>query len=162
MDLFLLVISVLVGVSFGIFLLTKYIASQTQEIYRVQDDVYQEQVLARIAPIGKVAIEGEAVAASDSAAAISEPEPVAAALSGPQVYNSACLACHGAGIGGAPATGNKEQWAARIAQNAQVLQDHVINGYQGNNGYMPPKGGRVDLSDEEILAAMNYMIDQVR
>ena len=162
MDLFLLVISVLVGVSFGIFLLTKYIASQTQEIYRVQDDVYQEQVLARIAPVGKVAIEGEAVAATDQAAAISEPEPVAALLSGPQVYNSACLACHGAGIGGAPATGNKAQWSPRIAQGATVLQDHVINGYQGNDGYMPPKGGRVDLSDEEILAAMNYMIDQVR
>lgn len=161
-DLFVLVTGVLVGVSFGIFLLTRYIASQTQEVYVVQEEAYQEQVLARIAPVGKVVVEGEDVTSADRARAISEPEPVAVALSGPQVYNSACLACHGAGIGGAPATGDKAAWNARIAQGPEVLQDHVINGFQGSAGYMPPKGGRVDLSDSEILAAMDYMIDQGR
>lgn len=159
-DLFLLVISVLIGVSFGIFLLTRYIAGQTQEVYVAQDEAYQEQVLARIAPVGKVAVEGAETAAAESAVSVTEPEPVKAALSGPQVYNSACLACHGAGIGGAPKTGDKAAWATRLAQDSTVITDHVINGYQGSAGYMPPKGGRVDLSDEEILAAMKYMLDQ--
>jgi cytochrome c5 len=36
----------------------------------------------------------------------------------------------------------------------------VINGYQGDAGYMPPKGGRIDLSDEEIISAMDYMLEQ--
>ncbi len=40
------------------------------------------------------------------------------------------------------------------------MTDHVINGYTGSLGYMPPKGGRVDLSDEEVIAAMNYMVDE--
>ena len=37
-----------------------------------------------------------------------------------------------------------------------------INGYQGSKGYMPPKGGRADLSDEEIIAAIDYMVEQVQ
>ena len=160
MDLFIVVISVLIGVSFGIFLLTRYIAGQTQEVYVMQDSAYQEQVLARIAPIGNVAVEGDEVAGATAAAEVDEPEPVAAKLSGPQVYNSACLACHGAGIGGAPKTGEAGIWQTRIGQGRAVLEDHVINGYQGDDGYMPPKGGRVDLSDEEILSAMQYMLDQ--
>ena len=162
MDLFIIVICALIGVSFGIFLLTRYIAGQTQETYVSQDATYQEQLLARIAPVGKVAIEGEQAAASGPAPAIEEPEPVASVMSGPQVYNSACLACHGAGIGGAPATGDKTAWSARFAQGRDVINDHVLNGYQGDAGYMPPKGGRVDLSDGEILAAVDYMIEQVQ
>ena len=43
-----------------------------------------------------------------------------------------------------------------------MINDNVINGYQGDAGYMPPKGGRVDLSDGEILAAVDYMIEQVQ
>ena len=89
-----------------------------------------------------------------------EPEPVAAAMSGPQVYNSACLACHGAGIGGAPVPGDAEAWAARIAQGMDVLKDHAINGFQGSLGYMPAKGGRVDLSDEEVASAVEYMVSE--
>ena len=164
MDLFLLIIGVLVGISFGIFLLTRFIAGQTQKVYVMQDEAYQEQLLARISPVGIVAVEGEGeeISAADPAAAITEPVPVASVLSGPQVYNSACLACHGAGIGGAPATGDKSAWSPRIAQGTAVLRDNVINGFQGDTGYMPPKGGRVDLSDGEILDAMNYMIEQVR
>ena len=81
-------------------------------------------------------------------------------MTGPQVYNAACLACHGAGIGGAPKTGDAAAWAPRIAQGQDILTEHVINGYQGEAGYMPPKGGRVDLSDEEILAAMTYMLEE--
>lgn len=161
MDLFVIVVCALVGVSFGIFLLTRYIAGQTQEVYVSQDAIYQEQLLARIAPVGKVAVEGEQVL-TGPAPAIEEPEPVAAVMSGPQVYNSACLACHGAGIGGAPATGDQAAWSARIAQGRGVINEHALIGYQGDAGYMPPKGGRVDLSDEEILAAVDYMIEQSR
>ena len=162
MDLFVIVICALVGVSFGIFLLTRYIGGQTQEAYVSQDAIYQEQVVARIAPVGKVAIEGEQLATTGPAPAIEEPAPVASVMSGPQVYNTACLACHGAGIGGAPATGDQAAWGPRIAQGRDLINDHVISGYQGDAGYMPPKGGRVDLSDEEILAAVDYMIEQAR
>ena len=66
--------------------------------------------------------------------AAAEPEPVAETLSGPQVYNSACLACHGAGVGGAPILGDPEAWAPRIAQGIDTLTSHAINGYQGEVG----------------------------
>ena len=76
----------------------------------------------------------------------------------PQVYNTACLACHGAGIGGAPVLGDAGQWAPRIEQGMETLVGHAINGYTGEAGYMPPKGGRLDLSDEEVVSAVEYMV----
>ena len=45
-----------------------------------------------------------------------------------------------------------------IAQGMDVLKDHAINGYTGSAGYMPAKGGRVDLSDDEVAAAVDYMV----
>jgi len=158
-DLFMLIIGILVGVSFGIFLLARFVAGVTQEVYVLQDAPYQEQVLENIRPVGRVALDGEAVTDTVQVATI---EPVAEVLSGPQVYNQACVACHGAGIGGAPTVGQSADWGARVAQGANVLQDHVINGYQGDAGYMPPKGGRIDLSDDEITSAMDYMLEQSR
>jgi len=158
-DLFMLVIGSLVGVTFGLFLLANYIASNTQEVYVLQDQIYQETVDNRIAPIASVALDGEEIS---NAGEVAEIEPVAVTLSGPQVYNQACVACHGTGVAGAPKTGEASVWTARLAQSNDTLQNHVINGFQGQAGYMPPKGGRADLSDDEILSAMNYMLDQSR
>jgi cytochrome c len=81
-------------------------------------------------------------------------------MSGPQVYNAACLACHGAGVGGAPVLGDVAGWTNRIAQGMDVLNDHALNGFAGSAGYMPPKGGRVDLSDQEIIDAVAYMVNE--
>jgi cytochrome c5 len=91
-----------------------------------------------------------------------EPDPVATAMSGPQVYNTACLACHGAGIGGAPVLGDAAQWVERVAQGADTLKQHALEGYTGSSGFMPAKGGRVDLADTEIEAAVDYMIGEVQ
>ena len=85
---------------------------------------------------------------------------MAAALSGPQVYNAACLACHTAGVGGAPILGDAASWAPRIAQGMEVLKQHAIEGYTGSSRYMPAKGGRTDLSDAEIADAVEYMASE--
>ena len=160
-DLFKLVIGILIGVSILIFLATRYISGQTQDAYDLEDPVYQQEVLARIKPFGRVVLIGEEPAEVDEQAGeVATLEPAAEVLSGPQVYNMACLACHGAGIGGAPTTGDTPAWSQRLSQGNEILTDHVINGYQGDAGYMPPKGGRIDLSDGEILAAMEYMVEQ--
>jgi cytochrome c5 len=156
-DLFMVVMGVLVGVTFGIFLLANYIAGQTQEVYVLQDEPYQEQVASNIEPVGAVALYSDEIS---SAGEVAKVEPVAEVLTGPQVYNQACLACHGAGVGGAPVIGDPAAWSARIAQGKEVLTEHVINGFTGSAGYMPPKGGRVDLSDAVIISAMNYMVDE--
>lgn len=75
------------------------------------------------------------------------------------IYQQACATCHKGGLAGAPVVGDKAQWESRVAQGMEVLLDHAINGYQGSAGYMPPKGGQVQLSDAEVEAAVQYMLD---
>jgi cytochrome c5 len=41
-----------------------------------------------------------------------------------------------------------------------VLKEHAIKGFQGSAGFMPAKGGRVDLSDEEVASAVDYMVTE--
>jgi cytochrome c5 len=128
------------------------------------DAMDEEMALAvaeRIKPVGQVVLLGdEALAAA--AAAVVAPAPVATVLSGPQVFNEACYLCHSPpGVPGAPVIGDRAAWEARVAQGLAVLQDHAINGYQGAAGFMPAKGGRVDLSDAEVLSAVDYMLEQL-
>lgn len=104
-----------------------------------------------------------ATAATETATAKVEDaaEAVTAATSdnGKKVYDEACFACHAMGIAGAPKMGDAEAWTARIAQGNDVLYDHAINGYVGPSGaMMPAKGGRADLSDDDIKAAVDYMV----
>jgi cytochrome c5 len=78
---------------------------------------------------------------------------------GMAVYNSGCSACHASGVAGAPKVGDKDAWASRIAQDVAMTYDHAINGYQGENGVMPPKGGFMNLSDDDIKLAVDYMLE---
>lgn len=160
-DMYSLVIGVLAAIALAIFVLAMKMSDLTQGVYTRDAAEYREAVTDRIRPVGEVYLPGEE---QESAALMVEasatPEPVATAMSGPQVYNSACLVCHGAGIGGAPILGDAAQWVERIAQGADTLKTHAIEGYSGAVGYMPPKGGRLDLSDAEVMAAVDYMVDE--
>jgi len=78
---------------------------------------------------------------------------------GLNVYQQACATCHKGGLAGAPVVGDTIQWQARVAQGTDVLFDHAINGYQGNAGYMPPKGGQIQLADDDVIAAVRYMVE---
>jgi len=99
-------------------------------------------------------------AAAPQVAEATHSEPVVTAMSGPQVYNAACIACHGSGIGGAPTVGDAAAWQARIAQGNDTLYLHAIEGYTGSTGFMPQKGGRMDLSDDEVHGAVDYMVGE--
>ncbi len=160
-DMYSLVIGVLAAVALGIFVLSTKMSDLTQEVYTRDGAEFQEQLVARIRPVGQVYLPGEEdESSSPTVETPAEPAPVATAMSGPQVYNSACLVCHGAGIGGAPVLGNVAQWTDRISQGGDVLVKHALEGYSGSVGYMPPKGGRLDLSDAEVQAAVEYMVDE--
>ena len=67
------------------------------------------------------------------------------------------MACHGAGIAGAPKFGDKAAWAPRIKQGDDVLYEHAIKGFQGKTGMMPPKGGST-ASDDDVKAAVDVMV----
>ncbi|KPK40188.1 MAG: hypothetical protein AMJ69_03300 [Gammaproteobacteria bacterium SG8_47] len=82
----------------------------------------------------------------------------AQAADGEAVYKQACLACHMTGAANAPKTGDKDAWKDRIGQGNDVLYEHAIKGFQGAKGFMPAKGGRANLSDDEVKAAVDYMV----
>ena len=160
-DNYSLVIGVLGAIALAILVLAMKMSDLTQGVYTRDTAEYRAAVEERIKPVGQIYLPGDELQASAPVVEIlAEPEPVATVKSGPEVYNSACLACHGAGVAGAPILGNQEQWAPRIAQGLEVLKEHAINGYSGAAGYMPAKGGRMDLSDDEVDAAVEYMVNE--
>lgn len=64
------------------------------------------------------------------------------------------MACHQTGINGAPKIGNKIAWTPRIAQGREILYQHATNGLRG----MPPRGGNASLSDDQVKAAVDYLV----
>jgi S-disulfanyl-L-cysteine oxidoreductase SoxD len=100
----------------------------------------------------------------------SEPEPAAddpgeeasgvarAAVTsaGELTYQQACAVCHAAGIGEAPIPGDKVAWSGRLAKGRAALVASALSGI----GIMPPKGGRSDISDDDIAAAVDFIIAQ--
>ncbi|MDO8294684.1 MAG: c-type cytochrome [Gallionella sp.] len=90
-----------------------------------------------------------------------KPQTVAAApdlATGEKVYKGTCSICHKSGLKGAPRLGKKQDWEARLAQGNEVLYDRAINGYIGKKGSMPSRGSNARLSEDEVKAAVDYMV----
>ena len=108
------------------------------------------------------AISPDAVAARLAPVARLEFVPTGTATAGPAtrggeaIYSSLCVACHGAGVVGAPKLGDKKAWGPRIAQGFDTLVKHATEGYKG----MPPKGGGADLDPQDVARAVAWMADQ--
>lgn len=90
----------------------------------------------------------------------SVPAATAANDVGKSVYNKTCSLCHSAGVGGAPKPGDKTDWAPRIAQGKDTLYKHALEGFTGNKGMMPARGGNTTLTDDEVKAAVDYQVAQ--
>lgn len=117
-------------------------------------------VAERIKPVGEVAVAGAQSQPAPAPGAAAAPTPVV--RDGQQVYQASCVACHDAGIAGAPKTGDKSQWAKRVAKGRDSLYASAVNGVQGSGGVMPAKGGNPALSDAEVKAAVDYMVGRSR
>lgn len=87
-----------------------------------------------------------------AAASTAAPAPAAAKADAKKIYDSACAACHGAGIAGAPKTGDKAAWAPRLKGGMDALYASALKG----KGAMPPKGGST-LGDADVKAAVDYI-----
>lgn len=81
---------------------------------------------------------------------------IAQAADGKAIYEQSCKVCHAAGVAGAPKLGDKETWAPRIAQGDAKLLENAINGLNA----MPPKGTCMNCSDEDLAAAISFMVSQ--
>ena len=113
-------------------------------------DRQRAEIEERIAPVGEVCLQGDSSCGGPAVAASSGPR------SGEEVYNSACMACHTTGAGGAPMLGDAAAWADRIAKGTDALYASGVQGVPGTG--MIAKGGCMSCSDEEIHAAVDYMV----
>jgi cytochrome c5 len=77
---------------------------------------------------------------------------------GKATYDSKCTVCHAAGVAGAPLFGNKEAWAPRIALGMDAMLATVISGKNA----MPPRGTCTECSDDELRAAIEYMVNAAK
>ena len=105
------------------------------------------------APVASAAA-SPAPAATPPAAVASAAPAAAGAADGKKIYESTCIACHGAGIAGAPKFGDKAAWAPRLKAGMDAVYEIALHG----KGVMPPKGGNPSLSDADVKAAVNYMV----
>ncbi len=136
-------------------------------------------LLDNIRPIGRVNVEGapapavapapaapaaaaepEAAAAEAPAAAPAPEAAPAAGADGMAVYNRACMACHMTGAANAPKYGDKAAWDPRVAKGMDALLQSAINGVPGTA--MPPRGTCADCSDDDLKAAIEYMVSAVQ
>lgn len=109
------------------------------------DDGSRKQiaVIERIKPVARVAT--------------AVPKPAGEVkLTGQEVYNKVCVACHAAGVLGAPKVGSKELWEPRLAQGLTVLVNNSVTGIRA----MPAKGGDPSLTEANLKEAIIYMLDQ--
>ena len=163
-NVFSLVIGILVAVALALFALARVVASETQEKQMLVESHYLKGVHERLQPFSRVAVAGqdnsalkiEAASPSGSAAGPAPPK------NGEELYQQACTACHGAGIGGAPKTGDAAAWAPRVSKGKDVLYEHAIKGFTGPAGMMPAKGGRVDVSDDLVKASVDHMLNAIK
>jgi cytochrome c5 len=121
---------------------------------------------ALLAACGKQETAAPAAPAAATAPAAAPATTTAAAPAentvGKSVFNKTCALCHAAGVAGAPKPGDKADWGPRIAQGNDVLYKHAMEGFTGAKGQMPPRGGAPTLTDDEMKAAVNYMVDASR
>lgn len=96
-------------------------------------------------------------AQAPQAAAPQAAAPADAAL-GEGIYKKTCALCHAAGVGGAPKVGDAADWGKRGEQGMDVLYKHAMEGFTGEKGMMPPRGGSTNLTDEEVKAAVDFMV----
>lgn len=163
LDTFIIIIGGLLMFTVAMYFLANSLANSYLDTDNSENPYAQAETEAQLEPVGEVLTTNDKlpestpepvkVAASGGDTAAAEP------MSGEAVYNSACVTCHGGGIAGAPKFGDAAAWADRIAKGKDTLYKHAIEGFQGDAGMMPPKGGRGDLSDEEVKAAVDYMVE---
>jgi len=108
-----------------------------------------EDVAERIKPVAEVYI-GEAPAAVAA--------PAATGMGGEEVVAQVCALCHSTGMMSSPKLGKASDWAPRIEKGVDTLYTNAINGIN----MMPARGGRPDLSDDDVKAAVDHMLAQVQ
>ena len=161
---FSMVIGLLVVITLGLIALAAYLQRA------VPDEVLPtaaKRLQQRIASAGAVyaGTTGAAAQAAAQAAALAKASSQSAyggSTDGKTIFDNLCTACHTTGVGKAP-TLDHSHWDARIAQGKDTLYKHAIEGYTGpDGGIMPAKGGNPSLSDDQVKAAVDFLVSKVQ
>ncbi|MGK0297019.1 MAG: cytochrome c5 [Gammaproteobacteria bacterium] len=153
---FLIIIVVLLGMICLLVILSRVIGSNDQAIAKQRAMVLIELTK----PIGNVRL--SSTSGSDIASATNAigPDTEETIIPGKTIYESLCTSCHSTGLPNVPQLGSSEDWVDRIAQGELLLYERAINGFTGMSGMaMPAKGGNTSLSDDDIKAAVDYMVE---
>ncbi len=143
--LFIIMIIAMTIMTIIIVVLASFAASDVNAKLDERSDRENTQATAnRIAPVG-----------SFSATTVEAAPAVANVLTVDEVY-AGCAACHASGAAGAPITGDAGVWTERLAKGIDTLYNNAINGYNA----MPAKGGNASLTDENVKAAVDYMLEK--
>lgn len=159
---FSLVIGFLTVITFGLIVLSYFVhKSLPTEV----DPGVATRTANRIAPVGAVYAgdTGAAAQAASAAAALASAAADVAyggTLDGSVIYGNLCSGCHTAGVAGAPKL-ERADWATRIAQGTETLHRHAIEGFTGATGFMPAKGGNPALTDEQVIASVDWMLENL-
>ncbi len=153
---FAVVLGTLVVVTVMVFLVARILTSEDKPDR--SDPIAQEIIEERIAPVGQVYVGSVPAAVAKEAPATTEASTGAGFASGKEVYDAVCSACHGSGVAGAPKLGDKAAWEKYLSDSVEQIYQYALNG----KGAMPPKGGRADLSEDELKQAVDYMLGEVQ
>ena len=123
---------------------------------KLEDHEVAEAIQERIAPIGRLNT-GDAPVAVAAVPLVSDAQAAPDFESGEAVYNAVCQVCHTTGVLNSPKLGDPAGWETRLPKGREELLNNVLNGLN----LMPPKGGRPDLSDEQIQMAVDYMLESL-
>lgn len=81
---------------------------------------------------------------------------------GRAVWMGTCRECHANSLSDAPQVKDKPQWRKRLEKGQPAMYDSALKGRVTANAEMPPRGGNPNLTDEEVRAAVDYMLAIVR
>ena len=102
-------------------------------------------------------VQGSTQSAAPAAVKVAGAPPApSVGANGKSIYDASCVACHGAGVAGAPKLGDQAAWAPRLKQGTQTLYQAALKG----KGAMPPKGGNMALAEGDVKAAVDFMAAQ--
>lgn len=154
-DTFLLVLGILVAFAVGMYWLANGIAERTPGAYEKGSATEEQLIDQRLAPVGDAQISGNAASQTPAATPVTAAAS-GAPMSGKDIWQGTCSACHGTGALGAPKIGDKAAWAPRIAKGLAVLKQHALHGFN----QMPAHGGNMALTDAQVISALEYMVSQ--
>ena len=106
--------------------------------------------------VKEAASEAKPAEKTEAAPADAKQDASSAKVDGKAVFEANCKACHGGTIPGAPVVGKNDDWAPRIKQGKDTVYKHALEGFNT----MPAKGGNTSLSDDDVKAAVDYMVNQ--